>query len=121
MATRIENGKVIELTAAEVLADEVSWAATNNAKIDEENANGWKRRRMEAYLSLGTLADQIDIIQKQFVSMVDRGEVTMVAETLVWLDAIQAIKYAYPKPDPSSGETRPGETPAPEANNENLG
>ncbi|MEE8207952.1 MAG: hypothetical protein V3T88_03225 [Nitrosomonadaceae bacterium] len=96
--TRKVNGIEVKIDSTEQVSIEAEWASNVQEAIDEKAANGWERARIADYKSLGTISDQIDIIQKQFQSMKDLGEVTIVTETQTWLDAIAQIKTDNPKP-----------------------
>ncbi len=91
---KVVEGEKIELTADEKALFLIGAAAHIQAQED----NKYVAARTQAYEAAFSLADQIDIIQKQLQSMIGLGEVTAVAETQTWLDTIADIKTDNPKP-----------------------
>jgi len=88
------NGVDVKLTSREESKVRAEWAA-NEATQDKIK---WLVSRVEQYNEAFGVTDQIDIIQKQFQSMINLGEITVVPEAQAWLDKIEQIKASSPKP-----------------------
>jgi len=99
MATqyKIVNGQKIELTRQEILDRQASTDARVAAKEALLNTKGHVKARDKAYAAAFSIGDQIDLIQKQLVDMVSKGQIALLPDTQNWLDTIQQIKTDIPK------------------------
>jgi len=96
--TKRVNGVRVNMSIKEEADIRAEWAENDILKAEEEAANGWERARIAGYKNMGSITDQIDIIQKQLQSMANLGEVTLTDETYDWLNDIENIKTRNPKP-----------------------
>lgn len=99
MLTKQVNGKRVTLSTAEEEKLREEWRVIEEGKAAFKAANDWRINRVKEYKDSFSLADQIDIIQKQLQWMVDKGEVTLAPETGTWLSTIAQIKTNNPKPE----------------------
>ena len=81
---RIVNGVQVDLTSEEADAILNEWAENERAKQLDEEANGYKVARQEAY---GSIAEQLDMMYWDGVN-----------GTTVWADHIAQVKSDNPKP-----------------------
>lgn len=107
----IHDGKVIQIEDETFpVHKDLQWVE-GEASVGDSYVNGkiipyvepveiktWLQERKEAYARAFRITDQIDIIQKQFRSMSDKGEAVLTEETQAWLDKIALIKSDNPKP-----------------------
>jgi len=92
---KIVNGKRVELTAKEALAQQALWDA-QDAKVAEKRARfGYIDKRAGEYPAI---EDQLDAILKQLQIMRETGQQTDTDLAMI-LDKWQAVKDKYPKPE----------------------
>lgn len=92
------NGERIKLTLKEEKDIKAEWADNDLKKESNKLSNGYKNARIKEYEKAFSLSDQIDIIQKQFQSMADKGNIVLTNESQDWIDMIELIKTNNPKP-----------------------
>jgi len=91
------NGELVELTAQEEATRQADTDTHVAAKNDHLRTKGHVKARAKAYEKAFTIGDQIDLIQKQLVDMVGKGQIALLPATQDWLDTIDQIKTDIPK------------------------